>query len=416
MKKWTIVIALMMVVLAACAPPAPEVLVETVVVTQEVEVVTEKEVVVTPTPVPPAPLPDVIKVGCYEPMTGGMAAGGQQTWEGVELCNKRYKSEVLGKPIEVVLADNKSDKTEAAMAMSYLIEDEKVVGVVGTYGSSLSIAAGEVAEEVGMPVVGCSPTNPMVTEGRKWYFRVCFIDPFQGYVMAKYAVEELGAQTACIIQAVDEPYSVGLSKFFIDTFGEMTGDPKNVLGLTSGQTGDTDFTAQLTDSIAKNPDVIFAPFHYREAALIVKQARELGYEGPLIGGDTWDAPEFIEIAGDASEGVAFSTHFHPEGALTGMSKEFIELYEDEFGKEANAFAALGWDAYMLLVDAIERAGSVEPEAIREQLEATVDLELVTGMTTINATHDAVKPAVIKQVQRLPDGTLGFVYLMTITPE
>ena len=414
MKKWTIVIALMMVVLAACAPPAPEVLVETVVVTQEV--VTEKEVVVTPTPAPPAPLPNVIKIGCYEPMTGGMAAGGQQTWEGVELCNKRYKSEVLGRPIEVVLADNKSDKTEAAMAMSYLIEDEKVVGVVGTYGSSLSIAAGEVAEEAGMPVVGCSPTNPMVTEGRKWYFRVCFIDPFQGYVMAKYAVDELGAQTACIIQAVDEPYSVGLAKFFIDTFGEMTGNPKNVLGLTSGQTGDTDFTAQLTDSIAKNPDVIFAPLHYREAALIVKQARELGYEGPLIGGDTWDAPEFIEIAGDASEGATFSTHFHPEGALTEMSKEFIDLYEDEFGKEANAFAALGWDAYMLLVDAIERAGSVEPEAIREQLEATVDLELVTGMTTINYTHDAVKPAVIKQVQRLPDGTLGFVYLMTITPE
>jgi len=322
----------------------------------------------------------------------------------------------LGRPIEVVLADNKSDKTEAAMAMSYLIEDEKVVGVVGTYGSSLSIAAGEVAEEVGMPVVGCSPTNPMVTEGRKWYFRVCFIDPFQGYVMAKYAVDELGAQTACIIQAVDEPYSVGLAKFFIDTFGEMTGNPKNVLGLTSGQTGDTDFTAQLTDSIAKNPDVIFAPFHYREAALIVKQARELGYEGPLIGGDTWDAPEFIEIAGDASEGATFSTHFHPEGALTEMSKEFIDLYEDEFGKEANAFAALGWDAYMLLVDAIERAGSVEPEAIRAQLEATTDLELVTGMTTINYTHDAVKPAVIKQVQRLPDGTLGFVYLMTIAPE
>jgi branched-chain amino acid transport system substrate-binding protein len=345
-----------------------------------------------------------------------MAAGGQQTWEGVELCNKKYKSEVLGKPIEVVLADNKSDKTEAAMAMSYLIENEKVVGVVGTYGSSLSITAGEVAEAAGIPVVGCSPTNPMVTEGRKWYFRVCFIDPFQGYVMAKYAVDELGAKTACIIQAVDEPYSVGLSKFFIDAFGEMTGDPKNVLSLTSGQTGDTDFTAQLTSSIAKNPDVIFAPFHYREAGLIVKQARELGYEGPLIGGDTWDAPEFIEIAGDSSEGAAFSTHFHPKGAITDVSKEFVELYKEEYGKEANAFAALGWDAYMLLVDAIERAGSVEPEAIRHQLEITENLELVTGMTTINYTHDAVKPAVIKQVQRLDDGTLGFVYLMSITPE
>jgi branched-chain amino acid transport system substrate-binding protein len=410
-RNWAILTVLVItsaVVFASCAPaatPTPQV----------IEKVETKVVVVTPTPPPPAPLPDVIKIGCYEPMTGGMAAGGQQTWEGVELCNMRYKSEVLGKPIEVVLADNRSDKTEAAMAMSYLIEDEKVVGVVGTYGSSLSIAAGEVSEAAGIPVVGCSPTNPMVTEGRKYYFRVCFIDPFQGYVMAKYAVEELGAQTACVIQAVDEPYSVGLSNYFIETFGELTGDPKNVLSLTSGQTGDTDFTAQLTYSIGKNPDVIFAPFHYREAGLIVKQARELGYEGPLIGGDTWDAPEFIEIAGDACEGAAFSTHFHPEGALTGMSQEFINLYEETYGKEANAFAALGWDAYMLLVDAIERAGSVDGDAIQQQLEATTDLELVTGMTTINRTHDAVKPAVIKQVQRLPDGTLGFVYLMSISP-
>lgn len=410
-KKGPISAAFLIAVLllSACAQATPE------VVEKEVTQIVEKEVVVTPTAEPAAPLPDVIKVGCYEPMTGAMAAGGQQTWEGVELCNKKYKSEVLGRPIEVVLADNKSDKTEAAMAMSYLIEDEKVVGVVGTYGSSLSITAGEVAEEAGIPVVGCSPTNPMVTEGRKWYFRVCFIDPFQGYVMAKYAVEELGAETACLIQAVDEPYSVGLSKFFVDSFGEMTGDPKNVLSLTSGQTGDTDFTAQLTTSIAKDPDVIFAPFHYREAGLIVKQARELGYEGPIIGGDTWDAPEFIEIAGDACEGAAFSTHFHPEGALTGVSQDFIELYREEYGKEANAFAALGWDAYLLLVDAIERAGSVEPEAIRHELEVTENLELATGMTTINATHDAVKPAVIKQVQKLPDGTLGFVYLMSIEP-
>ncbi len=410
-RNWVVLTVLVMtsaVILASCAPaatPTPQV----------IEKVETKVVVVTPTPPPPAPLPDVIKIGCYEPMTGGMAAGGQQTWEGVELCNKLYKSEVLGKPIEVVLADNKSDKTEAAMAMSYLIEDEKVVGVVGTYGSSLSIAAGEVSEAAGIPVVGCSPTNPMVTEGRTYYFRVCFIDPFQGYVMAKYAVEELGAQTACVIQAVDEPYSVGLSNYFIETFGELTGDPKNILSLTSGQTGDTDFTAQLTYSIGKNPDVIFAPFHYREAGLIVKQARELGYEGPLIGGDTWDAPEFIEIAGDACEGAAFSTHFHPEGALTGMSQEFIKLYEEEYGKEANAFAALGWDAYMLLVEAIERAGSVDPDAIQQQLAATQDLELVTGLTTINRTHDAVKPAVIKQVQRLSDGTLGFVYLMSISP-
>ena len=401
------------IIAASCAPAATPAPTPTARVETKIET---RVLVVTPTAPPPAPLPDVIKIGCFEPMTGGMAAGGQQTWEGVDLANKKYKTEVLGRPIEVVLADNKSDKTEAAMAMSYLIEDQKVVGVVGSYGSSLSIAAGEVSEVAGIPVVGCSPTNPMVTEGRKYYFRVCFIDPFQGYVMAKYAVEELGAQTACVIQAVDEPYSVGLSQYFIETFGELTGNPKNVLSLTSGQTGDTDFASQLTYSISKNPDVIFAPFHYREAGLIVKQARELGYEGPLIGGDTWDAPEFIDIAGAAAEGAAFSTHFHPEGALTAMSQEFIRLYQAEYNKEPNAFAALGWDAYMLLVSAIDRAGSVDGDAMQAQLEATTDLELVTGLTTINDTHDAVKPAVIKQVQKLPDGTLGFVYLMSISPD
>lgn len=347
-------------------------------------------------PVVGAEEPDVIKIGVFEPMTGALAAGGEQTWEGIELA-KEQVSEVLGKPIEVVLVDNKSEKVEAANAMARLIDSEGVVGVVGSYGSSLSMAGGEVSEKAGIPVVGCSPTNPLVTKGKDYYFRVCFIDPFQGAVMAKYAYDQLGARTAAIIQDVAQDYSVGLSFYFREKFIELTGDPTSVVAFTSYQTGDQDFTAQLTDAISKNPDVIFSSGYYGEAALLARQARELGYEGVLMGGDAWDAPELIEIGGDAAEGLVFSTHYDPEGAATPASAEFVDLYEEQFERAPNAFAALGYDAYMLLVDAIERAGSADPAAIRDAVAETDGFEGVTGWISINEDHDAVKSAVVKTV-------------------
>ncbi len=348
--------------------------------------------------------PEVIKIGVYEPMTGAMAAGGQQTWEGIELAKEQVK-EVLGKPIEVVLVDNKSEKTEAANAMARLIDAEKVVGVVGSYGSSLSMAGGEVSEKAGIPVIGCSPTNPLVTKGKQYYFRVCFIDPFQGSVMAKYAVENLGAKTAAIIQDVAQDYSVGLSFYFREKFIQLTGDPKSIVAFTSYQTGDQDFTAQLTDAISKKPDVIFSSGYYGEAALLAKQARELGYEGVLLGGDAWDAPELIEIAGKAAEGLTFSTHYDPEGATTPASKKFVELYQAKYNRPPNAFAALGYDAYMLLVDAIKRAGSTNGDAIRDAIASTKKFEGVTGWITIDQDHNAVKSAVVKTVK---DGQFKFL--------
>ncbi|MFB0537743.1 MAG: ABC transporter substrate-binding protein [Anaerolineae bacterium] len=405
-KKWAISVTLMIaaLLLSTCAP-TPEKVVETVEVTKEVV----KEVMVTPTPVPPAPVPDVIKIGVYEPMTGAMAAGGQMTLDGIILANK-LKAEVLGKPVEIVVVDNKSDKTEAATAMSRLIEAEKVVGVVGSYGSSLSMAGGEVAEKAGIPVVGCSPTNPLVTAGKRYYVRACFIDPFQGAVMARYAVDELGAKTAAVIQDVAQDYSVGLSAFFRNTFIELTGDPKNIVAFTSYQTGDTDFTAQLTYAIAQNPDVIFSSGYYGEAALLARQARELGYEGALLGGDAWDAPELIEIGGEAVEGVAFSTHYHPMGAITSASADFVEAFKAEYDREPDAFAALGYDAYMLLLDAIERAGSVDGDAVADALYATDKFEGVTGWITLDENGDAVKSAVIKTVK---DGK--FEFLTSVEP-
>jgi len=358
-------------------------------------------------PVVGAAEPDVIKIGVFEPMTGALAAGGEQTWEGIELAKEEVK-EVLGKPIEVVLVDNKSEKVEAANAMARLIDAEGVVGVVGSYGSSLSMAGGEVSERAGVPVMGCSPTNPLVTKGKDYYFRVCFIDPFQGAVMANYAVNDVGAETAAIIQDVAQDYSVALSYFFREKFIELTGDPKSIVAFTSYQTGDQDFTAQLTNAISNNPDVIFSSGYYGEAALLAKQARELGYEGVLMGGDAWDAPELIEIAGDAAEGLVFSTHYDPAGATTPTSKKFVDMYEAKFGRAPNAFAALGYDAYMLLVDAIERAGSTDGDAIRDAIAETDKFEGVTGWISINDEHNAVKSAVIKTVK---DGEFSFLTMV-----
>jgi branched-chain amino acid transport system substrate-binding protein len=351
----------------------------------------------------------VIRIGVYEPMTGDSAAGGQMTWEGIELANELYP-EVLGKKVQLFLEDNKTDKSEAANAVHRLIEHHNVVAIIGSYGSSMSMAGGPVAQEKGIPVVGCSPTNPLVTLGNDYYFRVCFIDPFQGRVMAQYAFEDLGADTAVIIRNVADDYAVGLGNYFQEAFVEFTGSEDSILAVLDYQKGDQDFTAQLTTVKNHNPDVIFAPGLYGDSALMIRQARELGIEQPFLGGDTWEAPEFIEVGGADVEGVVLSTHYSPEATVTDISKEFVEVYTDKFGKEPNAFAALGFDAYMVILDAIERAGSAEPEAIRDALAATENFEGVTGVITLDVNGDATKSAVILKVE---NGE--FRYLTTVDP-
>ncbi len=353
---------------------------------------------------------DVIKIGVFEPMTGANAAGGEMTVEGIKLANEA-KPEVLGKKVELIIVDNKSDKVESANAVSRLIEKDEVVAIIGSYGSSLSMAAGDIVKKGQVPAVGCSPTNPLVTLDNDYYFRVCFIDPFQGTVMANYAVEELGAKKAAIIQDVTQDYSVGLSKYFVDAFKELTGDDDSIVEISSYNTGDQDFTAQLTNVKGKDPDVIFAPGNYGESALLIKQARDLGITVPILGGDTWEAPEFIEIGGSAVEDAVFSTHFTAEAPVTELSTVFLEEYEEKFNKEANAFAALGYDAYMVILDAIEKADSVESKDIRDKIAEIEDFVGATGNITLDENGDAVKSAVIKKVE---DGS--FTYLTTVEPK
>lgn len=352
---------------------------------------------------------DVIKIGVFQPMTGANAGGGQQTVEGIELANEKV-GEVLGKKVELVILDNKSEKVEAANAVSRLIEKDKVVAIIGSYSSSLSMAAGDIVKNAKVPAVGCSPTNPLVTLNNDYYFRVCFIDPFQGTVMANYAFNDLGAKKVAIIQDVQQDYSVGISKYFTDAFTKLTGDDNSIVATVSYNTGDQDFSAQLTNVKSLQPDVIFAPGNVGESALLIKQARDLGITVPIIGGDTWEAPEFMTIGGEAVEGAVYSTHFTAESPVTEVSETFLEEYKAKYDKDANAFAALGYDAYMLILDAITRADSIDPVAIRDKIAETEGFVGVTGIITLDENGDAVKSAVINQVQ---DGK--FVYLTTVEP-
>ena len=351
---------------------------------------------------------DVIKIGVFEPMTGANAAGGELEVEGIRLANRLYP-EVLGKKVELVIVDNKSDAVEAASAAALLVEKEQVAAIIGSWGSSFSMAAGDVIKDK-VPTVGASCTNPLVTQGNDWYFRVCFIDPFQGKVMATYSYENLGARKAAIIQEVNNDYAIGLAKFYTDAFKELTGDDDSIVSVANYNTGDQDFNAQLTNINSANPDVIFAPGNFTESALIVKQAKQLGIDVPIIGGDTYETPEFVDIGGEAVEGCVFSTFFTSETPITAESETFLAEYREEYGKEPAAVTALAYDAYILILDAIERAGSTDPVALRDALAETEGFEGAAGIITLDENGDAVKNAVIKQVK---NGE--FVYMDTIEP-
>ncbi|MDR2552281.1 MAG: ABC transporter substrate-binding protein [Treponema sp.] len=348
-----------------------------------------------------SPDPAAIKIGVFEPMTGANAAGGAMEVEGIRLANELFPTvNVDGRTIrvELVVVDNKSDKVEAANAVERLINSDKVQVILGSWGSSLAMAGGEVAKEAGIPCIGLSCTNPLVTAGNDYYFRVCFIDPFQGVVMSNYAYTDLGARTAVIVQEVSNDYSVGLAKFFSDDFKKRTGNAGAILTTVNYNTGDQDFSAQLTSIKGLNPDVIFAPGNYTESALVIKQARELGITVPIIGGDTWETPEFIDVGKEQVEGAVFSTFFASEYAGTAEAAAFLKAYDAKYHKEPAAVTALGYDGYLVALDAIHRAGSTSPAKIRDAIAATSGFVGATGTVTLDVNGDATKSAYIKAVE------------------
>ena len=342
---------------------------------------------------------ETVKIGVYLPITGGNAIGGQLELDGVKLAHQQYPT-VDGKKIELVVVDNKSDKVESANAVKRLIEKDKVRAIIGTYGSSLAMAGGEVAEKAGIPMVGTSCTNPLVTQGKKYVFRVCFIDPFQGAGAADYALKELKAKSAAMLIEVTEDYSVGLGNFFKQNFTKNGG---KIVSVMNYQKGDQDFTAQLTEIISKNPDVLYIPANFAEGAIIMRQARELGAKFSILGGDAMDNPEMVKIGGESVEGFSYTSFAYspnmPEKLMSPIQKQFTAQWRKAFpGKDPAALTGCGYDAYLLIYNAIKNAKRTDPEKITAAIASTKDMPGVTGTTTINKTHDAEKSVGIIKIE------------------
>ena len=356
-----------------------------------------------------------IKIGLLNEMTGGNATFGTSAANGAKLAFKEAnaKGGVLGKQIEAVIADNKSEPSESANAMTKLATQDKVVAVTGVFSSSNAIAASSVAESTKVPFLAVGATNPKVTVDEKSgkvkqsTFRVCFIDPFQGTVGANFVLNNLHAKKAAILVDNSSDYSKGLATFFKDALVKGGG---SVLAEEAYLQKDQDFKSILTKVKALNVEVIYVPGYYEEVGKIVRQAREMGITVPMIGGDGWDSPKLIELGTPAALNNTFFTNHYSVDDQSPASKAFVDAYKNEYGQTPDALAVLGYDAANLLLDAITRANSTDRAKIQEMLAATKDFPASTGATTMNASHDAVKSAVIIEMK---DGKQ--VYKATVKP-
>lgn len=353
---------------------------------------------------------ETIRIGEYASLTGKEASFGQQSHKGLVLAIEELNAAggALGRKLELFTEDNQTKPGESATAAKKLISRNKVIALIGEVASGRSLEAAPIAQAAKIPMIAPAATNPKVTQTGNYIFRVCFIDPFQGTVMAKFAQNDLKAKRVAILSSVSNAYSVGLAKFFKETFvanGGLVVSEKNF------SEGDKDFRAQLTAVKAAGVDAIFVPSYYTEAALIARQARDLGLTVPLFGGDGWVADQLLEIGGDALNGCYYSTHFSPENQ-DPVVQAFVKKFKARWGANENpdAFAALGYDAAFVLVDAIKRAGTTDGPKLRDALAATKNFAGVTGVTNIDANRDASKPAAIIAIKA---GKLEF--LKTVAP-
>ncbi|HVY71305.1 MAG TPA: ABC transporter substrate-binding protein, partial [Verrucomicrobiae bacterium] len=350
---------------------------------------------------------DKIKVGEFASLTGKEAAFGQSSHKGTVLAIEELNNAggVLGRQIEHVFEDNQSKQGESATIVRKLITRDEVVAVLGEVASGRSLEAAPICQQNKIPMISPSSTNPRVTAIGDYIFRVCFIDPFQGTVMAKFAKNTLKAKRVALLIDAGSAYSVGLAKYFKERF---TADGGEIVAERRYNSGDKDFKAQLTAVKGTDPEGIFVPGYYTEAGLIVRQARQLGIDVPIFGGDGWEAPQLIEIGGEAMNGTYYSTHYSPEDTSPAV-QNFVKKFRAKFGGETpDAMAALGYDSAMVLADAIKRAGSTDGAKVRAALAATKDLAGVTGKTTIDPERNATKSAVIITIK---DGK--FKYIETI---
>jgi branched-chain amino acid transport system substrate-binding protein len=344
-----------------------------------------------------------IKIGILNEMTGGNATMGTSSANGAKMAIKEAnaKGGILGKQIQPVIADNKSEPSESANAMTKLASQDKVVAVTGIFASSNAIATSSVAEATKIPFVAVGATNPKVTvdetsgKVKNYTFRVCFIDPFQGTVGANFALNTLHLNKAVILVDNSSDYSKGLSSFFKDAYTKGGG---SIVAEEAYLQKDQDFKTILTKIKGLNAEIIYIPGYYEEVGKIVKQARELGISVPILGGDGWDSPKLVEVGTSAALNNTYFTNHYSVDDTSATSQAFVEAYKKEYGQVPDAMAVLGYDAANIVIDAIKRANSLEPEKIREALAETKDYPAITGSTTLNFTHDAVKSVVIIEMK------------------
>lgn len=340
---------------------------------------------------------DTIKIGANLELSGGVASYGQSLGEGLNLALEEINKEgVNGKKFEVVKVDNKSDAAEAASSALKLISKDKVVTLVGAATSTNTLSQVKIAEKNKIPLVTPTGTNPDITskDGKvnDFVFRTCFIDPFQGTVAANFASKELKSKNAAIFIETSSDYSKGLAKAFEESYGKNGG---KIAAKEAYVKGDTDFRATLTRIKAANPDFVFLPGYYEEVGLIIKQAREIGLNVPFMGGDGWDSPKLVEIAGAKALNNTYITNHYSAEDKDPKVQKFVSAFKAKYqGKAPDGFAALGYDTGYLLADAVKRAGDVDPVKIKDALASTKDLELVSGKITIDAQHNPVKSAAI----------------------
>jgi branched-chain amino acid transport system substrate-binding protein len=349
-----------------------------------------------------------ILVGEFGSLTGTTATFGISTRNGIDMAIDEVNKAggLLGKNVRVIVEDDQGKPEEAQTVVTKLITRDQVIAILGEVASSRTMAAAPVAQQNRIPMISPSSTNPKVTEIGDYVFRVCFIDPFQGLVMAKFATNTLKLKNVAILRDIKNDYSVGLADVFVDNFKKLGG---NIVADESYSEGDTDFSAQLTSIKSKNPQAIFLPGYYTEVGLVARQAKKLGLNVPLMGGDGWDSPKLIEIGGVDLNGSYYSNHYSVDDPSPAIQK-FVGDYKTRYGAVPDALAGLGYDSAKVLFDAIRRANSTEGSKVRDAIAATMDYPGVTGKITIDKDRNAIKPAVVLEIK---DGKLQ--YVETINP-
>ncbi len=346
----------------------------------------------SPSPTPPAK--DII-IGVVAPLTGDSATFGKSTQEGAELATAEWnaKGGINGSQIVLKIADDKSDPTEGAAGITRLIEQDKIVGEIGTVQSKVSLAIAPILQAKKIPMISPTSTNEKVTLVGDFIFRACFIDNFQGVVGAAFAYDNLKVTKAACLFDVGNDYTKGLAENFRDAFTKLGG---TIVGFEAHPTGATDFNAQLTKIIAAGPELIYISDYYNDVGLICKQARALGYTGFFLGGDGWDSADLVKIGGDAVEGGFFTNHFSKDDTRPEV-QAFVKDYTAKFGAPPDALAALAYDAANLMFDAISRAKSTDGTAIRDALKVA-NFKAVSGTIKFDANRNPIKAAVIIEIK------------------